>query len=150
MSPETGTTDQRGWTVAGFSHGGTSAVQFGSAHPELLGSFLAMSPQVAPSTRPVTDTIRTGSRRDRAAYNRASPLSVVRARTPSSSMCASLALGATDARHDAQPPVLAAAAIAAGVTAGVHLVPHGAHDRHTAAAGLARGLGTLVPVWGAR
>jgi S-formylglutathione hydrolase FrmB len=56
--------------VAGFSEGGTCAIQFGAGFPALFGSIVDVSGQVRPLNGSVTHTVRVGFGGSAAAYRR--------------------------------------------------------------------------------
>ncbi len=71
------------WAIAGFSQGGTCALQLGAGRPDRFGSWIDVSGQIGPVLQGRDDTVSRGFRGDRAAYEAAQPLRVLaeRART---------------------------------------------------------------------
>jgi S-formylglutathione hydrolase FrmB len=135
------------WTVAGFSEGGTCAIEFGAGYPSLFGSLVDVSGQLRPLNGSVAHTIRTGFGGSVARYHRESPLGLLAAqRFPQTR--ALFAAGALDTRYSPMMHRVAAAARAAGMTVTTEEVPGGAHNWHMASAGLAWGMQELVPWWG--
>jgi enterochelin esterase-like enzyme len=135
------------WTVAGFSEGGTCAIQFGAGFPALFGSIVDVSGQVRPLNGSVTHTVRVGFGGSAAAYRRASPLGLLAAqRFPHTR--ALFAAGALDARYSPMMHRVSAAARTAGMRVSTREVPGGAHNWHMASAGLAWGMRGLVAWWG--
>jgi enterochelin esterase-like enzyme len=137
----------REWTVAGFSEGGTCAIQLGAHYPAIFGSIVDISGQVRPVNGSVAHTIRTGFGGSVAAYHRESPLGLLAAqRFPRTR--ALFAAGALDTRYSPMMRRVAAAARAAGMQVSAREVPGGAHNWHMASAGLAWGMDGLVAWWG--
>lgn len=139
--------DRQEWTIAGFSEGGTCAIQFGAGHPALFGSVVDISGQLRPLNGSVAHTIRTGFGGSAAAYRRESPLGLIGAQRFSHTR-GLFAGGALDARYSRMMRRVAAAARAAGMQVTTREVPGGAHNWHMASAGLAWGMNALVPWWG--
>lgn len=135
------------WTVAGFSEGGTCAIQFGAGFPALFGSLVDISGQLHPLNGSVAHTIRVGFGGSAAAYRRASPLGLLAAqRFPHTR--ALFAAGALDARYSPIMRRVSAAARAAGMRVSTREVPGGAHNWRTASAGFDWGMRGLVSWWG--
>lgn len=131
------------WAIAGFSQGGTCAVQIGAAHPELFGSFVAVSPELAPSLGSVATTIDQGFAGSKDAYAAAQPLSILSASTPYSDSEAIFAVGENDATFRRYAEELSAAAEQAGITTTLLIAPGTAHDWYTGGYGLVRGIAAL-------
>jgi enterochelin esterase-like enzyme len=142
--------DRRQWTVAGFSQGGTCAVQFGAGNPSVFGSFVDVSGQIAPVSGSVAATVRSGFGGSVGAYERAKPANIMAARRPYPATRALFAVGASDKHYRPVALSLSRAARAAGMRTVVRLLPNGAHNWHVAAAGLAWGFHSLLPWWGIR
>lgn len=139
--------DRRSWTIAGFSEGGTCAIQLGAGHAAEFGNIVDVSGELAPRNGTVAQTIDRGFGRSARAYRAASPLHVLaHARFPSTS--AMFAVGGDDQRYRPITVRMSAAAAKAGMRVQRFIVPGTAHDWHTASQGLAWGLRELVPRWG--
>jgi enterochelin esterase-like enzyme len=137
---------RQAWTVAGFSEGGTCAIQFGARYPAIFGSIVDVSGQVRPVNGSVGHTIRTGFGGSVAAYHRESPLGLLAAqRFPRTR--ALFAAGALDTRYSPMMRRVATAAKAAGMRVSTREVPGGAHNWRMASVGLAWGMSELVPWW---
>lgn len=139
--------DRRLWTVAGFSQGGTCAVQFGAGYPALFGSFLDVSGQIAPLSGSVATTMKAGFGGSRTRYEQAKPTNLLRTRQPYPPTRALFAVGADDQHYRPVAVQLTAAARAAGMRAELRVIP-GSHNWHLATAGLAWGFQALLPWWG--
>ena len=64
-------TNRRSWTAAGFSEGGTCAVQFATEYPAIFGSAIAVSPELGPRNGSVAHTIEVGFHGSRKDYEAA-------------------------------------------------------------------------------
>ena len=136
------------WTIGGFSQGGTCAIQFGSARPDLFGSLIDVSGEVGPSLGSVEQTVTDGFAGDRAAYDAAQPQAIMAAHAPYSDTAAFFAVGADDPTFGAAMTANSAAAEAAGMHVTRWVSPGTAHDWTTATRGFAVGIGDLYPRWG--
>lgn len=142
-------TSPKGWAIGGFSQGGTCSIQLGAAHPELFGSILDISGQVAPHRGSTAATIRDafGSSADR--YQAAGPLSLLAAGAPyPPHTLAIFAVGAKDTRFGPGAEMVARAAAAAGMDVHRMIAPGTAHDWHTVQYALIHGLPLLGAKWG--
>jgi S-formylglutathione hydrolase FrmB len=139
--------DRQEWTIAGFSEGGTCAIQFGAGYPSLFGSLVDVAGQLAPRNGSVAHTIRTGFGGSVVEYHRKSPLGLLAAQHFPHTR-ALFAAGALDTRYSPMMRRVAAAAAKAGMTVSTREVPGGAHNWNMARAGLAWGMRGLVTWWG--
>lgn len=138
--------ERRAWTIAGFSEGGTCAIQLGSEYPGQFGSIVDVSGELAPRNGTVAQTIARGFRGSARAYAAASPLRVLGThRYPSTA--AMFAVGGADERYRPITATMSAAAARAGMRVRTFIVPGTAHDWHTASEGLAWGLRSLESRW---
>ena len=128
------------WAIAGFSQGGTCALQLGAGRPDRFGSWVDVSGQIGPVLQGGEDTVSRGFRGDRAAYDAAQPLRILAERAPYRHSAAFVAAGADDTRYGPVVPRVVAAARAAGVAVTEHVVEDGGHDWHTAGVALAEGV----------
>ncbi|SDG92828.1 Putative esterase [Lentzea fradiae] len=73
------TVDERreAWTVAGFSQGGTCAVQLAVRAPDVYGNFIALAPQGEPTLSTRQDTVKTVFDGDEAAFTRSNPRDIL-------------------------------------------------------------------------
>ncbi|GAA4668448.1 alpha/beta hydrolase [Frondihabitans cladoniiphilus] len=133
-------TDPRDWAIGGFSQGGTCAIQLGSAHPTLYGSFIDVSGEKGPSLDSLQDTIDRGFSGSRAAYDQAQPLAILAAHGRYADSAAFFAVGASDSRYGPVLPVLSSAAREEGIDVTTVVIPHSGHDYATASKALALGL----------
>ncbi|MFI9812959.1 alpha/beta hydrolase [Saccharothrix variisporea] len=76
------TVDQRrtAWTIAGFSQGGTCALQLAVRAPDVYGKFIDISGQAEPTLGNRADTIRQVFGGDAEAFRRVNPLDVLATR----------------------------------------------------------------------
>jgi enterochelin esterase-like enzyme len=134
------------WTVAGFSEGGTCALQLGVGYPATYGSLVDVSGELAPINGSVAHTIKVGFHGSTAAYAAASPLTILRKhRYPDTE--AYFAVGAQDRKYGPSTRRLASAARAAGMRVQTYFVGSYGHNWNTGALGLAWGLGRLSTLW---
>ena len=141
------TTSRRGWTVAGFSEGGTCAVQFGAEYPALFGSFVAVSPELGPFSHSVARTIQTAFAGSRAAYEAAQPIAVMRRTGHYRRTAAVYSVGALDTRYGQNAGILAKVSEEVGMHTSYRRFPGLAHNWNTGAAGLDYGLQQLTSWW---
>ncbi|MGI8591415.1 MAG: alpha/beta hydrolase-fold protein, partial [Nakamurella sp.] len=71
--------DTRYWAVAGFSYGGTCALQFAVNHPKIFPTFLDIAGQLAPTLGSRQRTIDKAFGGDAAAYQKVNPLDILAA-----------------------------------------------------------------------
>jgi S-formylglutathione hydrolase FrmB len=73
------TVDERreAWTIAGFSQGGTCAVQLAVRAPDVYGNFAAFAPQHEPSLGTRQDTVKAAFGGDEAAFIRVNPMDIL-------------------------------------------------------------------------
>jgi enterochelin esterase-like enzyme len=136
------------WAIAGFSQGGTCAIQLGGEHPELFGALLDISGELVPANGDDQATIDSGFAGNAAAYVDAQPLSILKKHSPYASTFAVFAVGQNDEEYRPHALVVSAAAKAAGMTTTYFEAPGSAHDYTTATYSFARGVGLLAAHWG--
>ncbi|TQL53433.1 alpha/beta hydrolase [Subtercola boreus] len=137
------------WAIAGFSEGGTCAVQLGAEHPELFGALLDISGELVPTNgSTVQETIDSGFAGSLAAYTAAQPLTILKEHTPYAGSFAVFAVGENDAEFRTTALEVSAAAKAAGMTTTFFEAPGSAHDYTTATYAFARGVALLSSHWG--
>ncbi|MEA9984973.1 MULTISPECIES: alpha/beta hydrolase [Subtercola] len=141
-------TDPAQWGIAGFSQGGTCAIQLGAAHPELFRSILDVSGELKPAIGDDATTIATGFGGDAKAYSNALPLTILKKHTPYASTFAVFAAGENDAIFKPFAEQMTAAAREAGMTALYLEAPGSAHDYTTASYAFAHGFDLLSARWG--
>lgn len=142
------TTDHSRWTIAGYSEGGTCAIQLGAGHPELFGSLIDISGELVPSIGNEADTIAQGFGGDRAAYLAATPAEILKAHAPYTDYPAYFTSGSEDPIFGPYIDQVSALAAQAGMTV-TREVSHGtAHDWNTAKFGFQHGFTMLLPKWG--
>ncbi|MCU1570011.1 MAG: hypothetical protein JWR33_752 [Naasia sp.] len=142
------TADRTGWTIAGFSQGGTCAIQLGAGHPELFGSVIDVSGEEAPSLGGRTVTIDQGFGGDEAAYLAATPAGLLAAHAPYPDSWALFAAGEADSAYSASMRAVAARAASAGMRVEIDVSPGTGHDWNTARYGLQSGFTRLLQRWG--
>jgi enterochelin esterase-like enzyme len=136
------------WAIAGFSQGGTCAVQLGAGFPELFGSLLDISGEEAPILGSVEDTIERGFGGDEDAYRAATPRAVLAASAPYPDTVALFAAGENDRAYSASMRTVSAEAADAGMAVTTLVSPGTAHDWNTARYGFREGFEQLLPRWG--
>jgi enterochelin esterase-like enzyme len=136
------------WAVGGFSFGATCAVQMGTRHPEVYSSVLAFSSELEPAlAKERKKTIDAAYAGDTAAFERETPLSVMKQRRFDSS-AAYFAAGERDPEFVGYMDTLADAARKAGFTVEARKVQHAGHSWDTPSRGMADGLEFLAARWG--
>lgn len=135
------------WTVAGFSEGATCAVQFAVDDPGVFGSFIAVSPELAPFNHSIAYTIKAGFNGNRAAYEAAKPINVMHRVGHYPRTRAVYSVGGLDKRYGADAGQLAAVSRQVGMSTSYRVFPTLAHNWNTGSAGLTWGLQELVPWW---
>ncbi|MDQ0743174.1 S-formylglutathione hydrolase FrmB [Clavibacter sp. B3I6] len=118
--------DRTDWAVLGFSQGGTCALQLGAAHPDLFGTLVDISGEVAPTRG--ADTVEAGFGGSQEAYEAAFPAAVMAARAPYADMSAFFCSGEDDEEYRPQVERMLAAATAAGMDTRMGIAPGRAHD----------------------
>jgi S-formylglutathione hydrolase FrmB len=144
------TTDRTGWTIAGFSQGGTCSIQLGAGDPEVFGSIIDVAGERVPSLGDPATTIDVGFGGDESAYVRAQPESILAANAPYPDSVAIFASGENDERYTAYNEVIAASARRAGMEVRSVIAPGSGHDWNTAHFGFEVGFASLVERWGIR
>ena len=138
------------WTVAGFSQGGTCAIQLGAGHPELFGSIIDISGEEAPTLGSLEKTIDEGFNGDEQAYKAATPAGLLSAHAPYRDTTAFFAVGASDAKYSASMRSVSASAGRAGMAVTTEVSPGTGHDWNTARFGFRQGFSALLTRWGIR
>lgn len=116
----------RYWAVGGYSEGGTCAVQFGTGHPELFGSFVAVLAELQPTIGSETVTKAFGG--SLAAYEAAKPLTVMSRHAPYQDSVGIFGSGTKDAAFTRHAQQLSEAARQAGISTQLILTPASGHD----------------------
>jgi enterochelin esterase-like enzyme len=132
------------WGIAGFSQGATCSMQFSSAHPDVFGTALAISSELAPSNGSLEHTIEAGFGGSRRAYERAVPEALLAAHKPFRDHLVVFGYGEDDAPYRQSTLALRAAAERADVTTELVVSPGSAHDWNTVQYVLQRGLPAVV------
>jgi enterochelin esterase-like enzyme len=132
------------WGIAGFSQGATCSMQFSSAHPDVFGSTLAISSELAPSNGSLQRTIAVGFGGSRRAYERAVPEALLAAHKPYRDHLVVFGYGEDDAPYRQSTLALRAAAERAGVTTHLVVSPGSAHDWNTVQYVLRHGLPAVL------
>ena len=140
--------NRREWTVAGFSEGGTCAVQFGTEYPAIFGSYLAISPELGPINGTVARSVHDAFGGSLDAWKAAQPIAVMKRKGRYRGTFALYCVGALDKRYGLDAPKLAAASRAAGMKTDLRRLPGVAHNWNTGAAGFVWGTRQLESWWG--
>ena len=141
-------TDPASWTIAGFSQGGTCAIQLGAGHPELFGSIIDISGEEAPTLGSPEKTVDEGFKGDEQAYEAATPAGLLAAHAPYRDTAAFFAVGATDAKYSASMRSVSAFADRAGMAVTTEVSPGTGHDWNTARFGFRQGFSAMLTRWG--
>lgn len=139
---------RRDWAIGGFSQGGTCAIQLGAGHPELFGSLLDISGEVAPSRGSDPDTIDSGFGGSASAYAAATPSAVLAKYAPYPDSVAIFGLGDGDGRFGPGVRMIAARAAAAGMHTHLFVSSGSAHDWRTVDFALENALDVFAVRWG--
>ena len=132
------------WALAGFSQGGTCAVQLGAAHPDIFGSFVAVSAELGPTLGNEAITIQRGFNGSSTAYAAAQPIAIMQRNAPYADTVAVFSVGQNDARYRPYTDQLEAAATAAGIASSLDVAPGTGHDWYTGSYGLNAGIGAIL------
>ena len=120
-----------GWAVAGFSQGGTCAIQLGAAHPDIYGTVLDVSGELVPHLGSTENTITQGFDGSATAYAAAAPSAILAAHAPYADLTVFVAVGGGDTRYSPFAQQIGDAAAAAGADTHRIVSPGTAHDWHT-------------------
>ncbi|MFD8593898.1 alpha/beta hydrolase [Kitasatospora sp. NPDC059646] len=116
------------WAAAGWSMGGTCALDLGVVHPDVFGHFVDMAGDLGPNTGSKQNTISQLYGGDAAAWAANDPLTVLRGKHGDYSASSGLFMvGDTEAGHIANAKELDRATNAAGLKTRVEIHP-GKHD----------------------
>ncbi|WIE74817.1 alpha/beta hydrolase-fold protein [Curtobacterium sp. MCSS17_007] len=132
------------WGVLGFSQGATCAEQFSTAHPEVFGTALAISSELAPVTGSARQSAALAFGGSTSAYRAAAPSAIMAAHAPYRDHLTVFGYGQDDAPYKASTEALRAAAVRAGMQTQVIVSPGSAHDWNTVRYVLANGLPTVL------
>ncbi len=133
--------DRRHWAVAGYSHGGTCALQLAVRRPDLFPTFIDVSGQKEPTLGDRAQTVTTAFGGDAAAYAEVNPLDILgRRRFPDS--VGFFAVGRDDGEYLPQQRAVAQACRAAGMRVDAVELP-GGHSWAVWGPGLVRGLDAI-------
>ncbi|MEY9894914.1 enterochelin esterase-like enzyme [Catenulispora sp. MAP12-49] len=115
---------ERGWTVGGFSFGGTCAVQLALRAPQLYRTFLDLSGQREPTLGTHKDTVKKAFNGDEGAFARANPVSIL-AKQHFPGLAGRLVGGTTDKEFTPQLTIVYWACRHAGLDVRMSEVPGG-------------------------
>lgn len=132
------------WGVDGFSEGATCAMQFSAEHPDVFGSALAISSEIAPFTGSAQHSAQVAFHGDRAAYAAAAPIAIMQRNAPYHDHLTVFGFGQDDAPYRATTTRLRAAADQAGMQTEVVVSPGSAHDWNTVRYVLGHGLPAVI------
>jgi enterochelin esterase-like enzyme len=132
------------WGIGGFSQGATCSMQFSSAHPEVFGTTLAISSELAPANGSLEHTVDVGFGGSRRAYDRATPEALLAAHAPYRGHLTVFGYGEDDAPYERSTLALRAASARAGIATTLIVSPGSAHDWNTVRYVLGRGLPTVI------
>jgi S-formylglutathione hydrolase FrmB len=137
---------EEGWAVAGFSEGGTCAIQLSTQAPRLYPFFVDISGQSGPTLGSRKRTISRAFRGDAAAFDRVNPV-VVLAHTRFPHSAGVFVVGESDRVYAPQQRAMDLAARRAGMSVTLMYLP-GGHDWRVWGGGLQRNVGWLASVLG--
>ena len=133
---------QQGWAIAGFSEGGTCAIQLSTQAPRLYTSFVDISGQIEPTLGSRQLTINRAFWGDAAAFARVNPI-VVLASTRFPRSAGVFVAGANDRVYTPQQRSMYLAARRAGMNVTLMYLP-GGHDWRVGRDGLQRNVAWLA------
>lgn len=116
--------DHAHWAVAGFSYGGTCALQLAVAHPQLFPTLLDISGQQGPTLGDPATTVDSAFGGDRAAFSAVDPLQELAAGRFTGTT-ALLAAGTQDEQYHPQTVAVGTALAAAGAAVTFTDIPGG-------------------------
>jgi enterochelin esterase-like enzyme len=132
------------WGITGFSQGATCAMQFSTAHPEVFGTALAISSELAPLNGSQQNTVQVGFSGSEKAYRAATPVAVMARNAPYRDHLTVFGYGQDDAPYAASTKTLRAAAERAGMSTSLIVSPGSAHDWNTVRYVLAQGMPSVL------
>jgi S-formylglutathione hydrolase FrmB len=135
-----------GWSIGGFSEGGTCAIQLSTQAPGLYPFFVDISGQSGPTLGSRQRTISRAFRGDAAAFARVNPV-VVLARTRFPDSAGVFVVGTSDRVYAPQQRAMYLAARRAGMSVTLMYLP-GGHDWRVWGGGLQRNVAWLASVLG--
>jgi enterochelin esterase-like enzyme len=118
--------DRTAWSVLGFSQGGTCSAQLGAAHPDIFGSLVDISGEMAPTIG--ADTVQAAFGGSQAQYAAAFPAAIMEAMSPYADMTGYFCAGEDDAQYRPQVEQVEAAARASGMATRLSMSPGTSHD----------------------
>ncbi|WP_260981281.1 esterase family protein [Curtobacterium pusillum] len=132
------------WGIVGFSEGATCAMQFSTAHPEVFGSALAISSELAPRNGSLQQTVALGFGGSETAYRAAAPSAIMTAHGRYPDHLTVFGFGQDDAPYRASTEALRAVAERVGMRTELVVSPGSAHDWNTVRYVLAHGLPAVI------
>ena len=134
--------------IGGFSEGGTCSIQLGAKYPDVFGSILDISGQLAPLNGSIPKTIARAFGGSTAAYQAALPTALLARGAPYSETLGLFYVGQNDTRYSAIALTVSNAARAAGMNVRYEPSPGTAHDWHTVKFAFNHALPILASRWG--
>jgi len=132
-------------TVAGYSNGGTCAAYFGAKHPDVFGNIIAISPTEYAGAERSKQVLSDVFKGNQAAYDAVKPTNIMATKAPYTDTVAIYTVGQTDSRYQPGVKHLTDEATKAGMSAKLHLVPHGDHGISALNGGLNYAFQELYP-----
>ncbi len=132
------------WGILGFSQGATCTMQFSTEHPDVFGTALAISSELAPVTGNAQVSTALGFGGSAAAYRAAAPVAIMAAHGPYHDHLTVFGYGQDDAPYRVSTETLRAAAERAGMQTQLIVSPGSAHDWNTVRYVLAHGLPAVL------
>ena len=134
------------WAVAGYSQGGTCAIQFGAGHPELFGNVIDILGEVEPTIG--ANTVARAFGGSRRAHDAIKPLTLLARNAPYVDSFVFFGEGSTDQKFSAYGHKVEAAAAKAGMGTQFIVSPNSGHDWNTVRYVFARALPALCTRFG--
>jgi enterochelin esterase-like enzyme len=134
--------DRRHWGIAGYSHGGTCALQLAVRRPDLFPNFIDVSGQKEPTLGDRAHTLAAAFNGDKAAFAAANPLDILATRRFRDT-AGFFAVGRDDREYLPQQRAVAEACRHAGMRVDAVEMP-GGHTWAVWGPGFARGLDALA------
>lgn len=128
------------WGIVGFSEGATCAMQFSAAHPDVFGTALAISSELAPRNGTVQQTIALGFSGSASAYRAAAPGAIMTAHGHYRDHLTVFGYG----QYHASTNALRAVAERVGMHTSLIVSPGSAHDWNTVRYVLSHGLPAVI------
>ena len=139
-------TGRRNWAVGGYSNGGECALSFGAKRPDVFGSILDISGELAPSLGSESATLRVGFGGNTAANEAEMPLNIMKSHHYAD-MLAIFTSGENDPMYTVEGAIAEAGAKSAGMTTDRFIGTGIGHRADAMLFGFPKALPLLYPRW---